>query len=238
MFHVRWHKLYNYYHITKYGASNAKETVDVLESLLKVTRVNSYNNSGKFKGIYVIGSRFHNNLPLFSPELWQIINDSIMELITSIVNHTENKFPVIKKTMMLSSKTMIDEKENEIVNNDFRYSDPFQPGTFAGSSEVDVSLSQTRIEFENIVDDTLVTTGTFYKQPVPLFQEMTNSCSTKVQFDTLFKMMRNQNTKHIAAKGINSAYGRSKDSVLFGEYKTSKRNTLCHRFTQKKKSKK
>ena len=51
MFHVRWHKLYNYYHGTKYGASNAKETVDILESLLKVTRENSYNNSGKFKGI-------------------------------------------------------------------------------------------------------------------------------------------------------------------------------------------
>ena len=30
--------------------------------------------------------------------------------------------------------------------------------------------------------------------------------------------------KHIAAKGANSAYGRSKDIVLFGEDKTSQRN--------------
>ena len=50
-----------------------------------------------------------------------------------------------------------------------------------------------------------------------------NSCSTKVQFDELWKIMRNQNMKHIAAKGINSAYGRAKDIVLFGEDKTSKK---------------
>ena len=38
MFHAQWHKFYSYYHGTKYGASNTKETVDVLQSLLKVTR--------------------------------------------------------------------------------------------------------------------------------------------------------------------------------------------------------
>ena len=68
MFHVRWHKLYNYYHDTKYCASNAKEIVDVLQSLLKITRENSYNDSSKFKGIYVLGSRFHNDLPPCSVE--------------------------------------------------------------------------------------------------------------------------------------------------------------------------
>ena len=65
-----------------------------------------------------------------------------------------------------------------------------------------------------------------------------NSCSTKIQFDELYKMMRNQNMKHIAAKGINSAYSRSKDIVLIGEDKTSKRNTSRHRFVHEKKSKK
>ena len=44
--------------------------------------------------------------------------------------------------------------------------------------------------------------------------------------------------KHIATKGTNSSYGRSKDSVLFGEDKTGKRNTPRHRFVHEKKSKK
>ena len=75
MFHIRWHKIYNYYHDTKYGTSNAKDTVDVLGSLLKITSENNYNDSGKFKGIYVNGTRFHNNLLQFSPEVWQINNN-------------------------------------------------------------------------------------------------------------------------------------------------------------------
>ena len=83
-----------------------------------------------------------------------------------------------------------------------------------------VSFSQTRIELENIVDNTLVTTSIFYKQALLLFQEMTNICSTKIQIDELCIMMRNQNMKHIPANGIKSAYSRSKGIVLFGEDKT------------------
>ena len=155
-----------------------------------------------------------------------------------IVNHTGNKGPVIKNTMMLSCKTMIDEDDDDIINNNFGHLTQLTPGTFEGSSEVDVSLSQTRIELENVVDNSLVITGIFYKQALPLFQEMMNSCSTKVQFDELCKITRNQNMKYTAAKGINSVYGRSKVSVFFGDDKTSKRNTPRHRFAHEKKSKK
>ena len=60
------------------------------------------------------------------------------------------------------------------------YGNSFQSESFEGSSYVDVSLSQTRIKSQNIVDNTLVTTSKFYKQALPVFQEMINSCSTKV----------------------------------------------------------
>ena len=111
MFHVRLHKLYDYYHSTKYGSSYEKETVDVLESLLKVIREDSYNDYGKFKGIYVLGSRFHNNLPPFSAESWQINNGLTMELMKRIVNHTGNIGPAITKIMMLTSETLIDKED-------------------------------------------------------------------------------------------------------------------------------
>ena len=55
---------------------------------------------------------------------------------------------------------------------------------------------------------------------------MMNSYSTKVQFDELCEIMRFQKMKHIAAKGINLAYDRSKGIVLFGEDKTSKRDVF------------
>ena len=44
--------------------------------------------------------------------------------------------------------------------------------------------------------------------------------------------------KRIAAKGINSAYGISKVSVLFSEDKTSQRDINCHKFTHKRRFKK
>ena len=91
---------------------------------------------------------------------------------------------------------------------------------------------------KNVVYYYLVTAGTFYEQAIPLFQEMMNSCSTKVQFDDLSDVIINQNMKHIAAKGINSVYDRSKGIDCFGEDKTSQRNINRHRFTHKRKSKK
>ena len=83
---------------------------------------------------------------------------------------------------------------------------------------------------DNVVDNILETIGTFYKQEFPLFQEMMNRCSTRVQFNELSKFMRNQHMKHIAAKGVNLLYDRSKCIVLFGENKTNMRNIECHRF--------
>ena len=74
-------------------------------------------------------------------------NDLTMDLTRRIVNYTGNKGSFIKNTMMLSSKIMIDEEQDEIIKKYFGHSAPFQPGTFRGPSEVDISLSQTRIAF-------------------------------------------------------------------------------------------
>ena len=179
------------------------------------------------------------NLPSLFPEAWQINNDLTTDLMKKIIDHTEPKGPVIKNIITLSSKTMIDEDEDDRIKNDIDdYDKSFQPGTFGGSSEVDVSLSQTRIELENAVADSLVTIGTLYKQALPLYQEMMNSYSTKVYFDELCKIMRNQHMKYIAAKGIKSAYGISKGIVLFGKDKTSQRNIKRDWFGHERKSKK
>ena len=78
--------------------------------------------------------------------------------------------------MMLRAKTMLDEDEYDMIDNRIDdYNNSFQPGSFGGSSQVDVNLSQIRIELENVVDSNIVTTGTFYKKSLPLFQEIMNS---------------------------------------------------------------
>ena len=102
---------------------------------------------------------------------------------------------------------------------------------------MDKSLSQTRIELENLVDNTLATTATFYKKALPLIQEMVNSCSIKVHFDELWKITRNQYIKCIAAKGVSSTYRQAKGIVLFGKDKISKKSIPRHKFAHQKKSK-
>ena len=94
-----------------------------------------------------------------------------------IFEYTGRESHMITNTMMLRSKTMLDEDEYDIIDNGIGdYDNLFQSGFFGWSSQVDVILSQTRIDLDNVVDDTLESIGTFYKQALPLFQEMMNSC--------------------------------------------------------------
>ena len=137
--------------------------------------------------------------------------------------------PVINNTLTLRSKSTIDEDEYKIKNNGIcNYDNLSQLGSFGGTSQVDISLSQTRINLENVVNNTLVATCTFHKHAFPMFKEMTSSCSTKVHFDECMHLIRHQNIKYIVAKSIHSAYGTSNGIVLFGEDKTSQRNIKRH----------
>ena len=89
-----------------------------MQSLLKVTRINCYNDSGKFKGIYYIGSIFHKNLPPYYAEACQINNDLTMDLMRRIFEYAGKYGFVINYTLPLRSKTMIDEDAYEIVDNE------------------------------------------------------------------------------------------------------------------------
>ena len=93
---------------------------------------------------------------------------------------------------------------------------------------MDVSLSQTRIDLENVAVFTLVTTGTFYEQALPFLKDVMSSCSKRVQFDEYMQLMRNKNMKYTTAKDTNSPYGTSKDIVLFGEGKMNQKNIKRH----------
>ena len=114
----------------------------------------------KFKDKYNIRSNFHHNPPPFSPKAWQINNYLTMNLMKGMFKYIGTKGLVITNIFLLRSKTMIDKDEYDTIDNDISNSDnSFQ----SGSSHVDVNIPQTMIDLENVVDDTFVTTGTFYK---------------------------------------------------------------------------
>ena len=65
-----------------------------------------------------------------------------MDLIKRIFEHTGKCNPVITNIFMLKSDTMIDGDEYEKIDNDMgNYGNSFQPGSFGGTSQADVSLS-------------------------------------------------------------------------------------------------
>ena len=92
-------------------------------------------------------------------------------MIQIIFEYIGTKGPVITNTLLLEYKSMIDEDEYSIVDNGIcNCGNSFRPGLFGGTSQVDLHLSQTRIDLENVVYDTLLTTGAFYKEALPIFQ--------------------------------------------------------------------
>ena len=84
---------------------------------------------------------------------------------------------IITNIFPLKSKTMINEDEYDMIDNGIcNYDNLFQPGSSGGMSQVDVSLSQTRIDLDNVVNGTIMITGTFYKQALPSFLMKVTSC--------------------------------------------------------------
>ena len=70
-----------------------------------------------------------------------------MDLTNMIFEYAGAYGPVIKNTPTLRSKAMIDEDKDEIIDNEIgNYDNSFQPESFGGTSQVVVSLSQTRID--------------------------------------------------------------------------------------------
>ena len=81
--------------------------------------------------VYVIGSSFHLNFPQFSLEAWQINNDLTIDLMKRIFEYTGTYGLVLTHILTLRSKTMIDEDEYDIIDNNIgNYDNSFQPGSF------------------------------------------------------------------------------------------------------------
>ena len=64
MFHIKWHKIFNYYHGSSFGPLIASK-VYTLDEVLKISRENWYRSSGKYKGIPLSGTAFLNSLEPF-----------------------------------------------------------------------------------------------------------------------------------------------------------------------------
>ena len=71
----------------------------------------------------------------FFLEAWNINNNLTMDLMKRIIEYTGREGPVVTNTMILRSKTILDEDEYEMIDNRIGdYDNSFQLGSFGGSS--------------------------------------------------------------------------------------------------------
>ena len=73
-----------------------------------------------------------------------------------------------------------------------------------GSSQVKCYLSQLREENDNNVVSNYTPRNTYYKESLPLFKEMVNSCPNKHLFDEMRELTGNIHMVHISSRGISN----------------------------------
>ena len=84
MFHIRWHKLYNYYHGNTFGIKLATHSTVTLSNIVCWTRDNCFRESGSYKGVYVKDSLFSKQLPCFTT-LKSDISNLVPNLMTKLL---------------------------------------------------------------------------------------------------------------------------------------------------------
>ena len=232
LFHIRWHKTFNYYHGSKFGSFLASHLCHSLEETLKVTQENCFRMSGKYKGAYMINTPFLNDLEPYV-DISTTHYDPVYDVMLRIKNQSDYQRPVVKITIGINT-FQSSNVEDPVKELPFYEEQDDVVASMGGSSNVECSLSQDRAMMADTFDSNLVTHNHYYKQALPIFEEMISSCNSKVQFDELMQVMRNQHMKHVASKGINAPIQQNTGTVLFGENNTNLRSVKRHKFMHEK----
>ena len=93
LFHIRWHKLFNYYYSKSANDSICSKKSDALEAMLLCIREHSQHLSGRYKGIFIKNTHFMKSLEQFiSPR------DSVNELMDFIIHGIRSRGAVISNS--------------------------------------------------------------------------------------------------------------------------------------------
>ena len=233
MFHIRWHKLFNYYHGNNYGMKLAEHSTATINHTVLWTRENCFRDSGSYKGVYVKDTLFFQQLPDFN-SIKTDMDNLVPHLMTKIVNQTQRGQPVIKDSIpfdVLNSTFEITEIDDDA---SFQCVENDEIDNIGGFSQAECFLSQQREDNDNSAVKHGTERNTYYKEALPLFEEMGNSCPSKHMFDVMCEEMRSRHMIHIASRGINNQICSSKGISLFGENNTNKRSVKRYKFMHEK----
>lgn len=234
MFHIRWHKMYNYYHGNSFGNGLATHSMRTIDNIVTWTKENCYRQSGSYKGVYVQESDFFKDLLDFN-SLKRNGDILVYNLMNKIVSETNRGHPVLKDSIPLNvveEMNAVSEYDDIDSTMDTKIDEMDNMG---GSSQVECQLSQHREEIDNNIDHFGSHRNTYYREALPLFEEMVNSCPNDYLFKEMCTILRNRHMVHVASRGINNQLTNTNAIALFGENNTNRRKVKRHKFTHEKK---
>ena len=234
MFHIRWHKMFNYYHGNSFGNGLATHSTRTIDNIVSWTKANCYRQSGSYKGVYVENSDFFTELLDFN---LLKTNDDILvsNLMNKIISETNRGHPVLKDSIplnVLEEMNAVTQYDDIDSTMDMKIDEMDNMG---GSSQVECYLSQHREEIDDNIDILGSHRNTYYRDALPLFEEMVNSCPNDYLFKEMCTILRNRHMVHVASRGVNNQLLPSNGSALFGENNTNRRTVKRHKFTHEKK---
>jgi len=241
LFHIRWHKSFNYFYGNSFSPNIAPRTNDILNRVLDDTRATSYSDSGKYKGVPLMNSNFIKDLPVFVHERLDknIEEHSIIDLMIKILEHTNTHGPVLKDSIQLCDQTSNDESNTDciFINNGDESDDNIDGCTahFGGSSQTETQLSTARLAIDNAAPmNEVIQTSSYYKLALPLFEDMMNSCKTIEQFKKDCETLERRHYEHIAENRGPQQNNTTQHTYLFGQNDTKQRREARQKFPYEK----
>ena len=162
-------------------------------------------------------------------------NILVPNLMTKILTQTNRGIPVVKDSIQLDvTETLMeinDFDDANFISVDL-HSDLMT--NMGGSSQVQCHLSQQNEDNDNDIETNNIQRNTHYKDALPLFEEMVNSCPNKHLFNEMCQFMRDRHMIHISSRGYNNQVTNANGIVLFGENNTNKKSMKRHKFMHEK----
>ena len=220
LFHIRWHKLFNYYYSKNANDSICSKTTDALEAMLFCTREHSYHLSGRYKGIFIKNTPFMKSLEPFISS-----RDSVNELMDFIMHETRSRGALISNSyncdQIINADNTVDEHDEQYLT--------CQIQDFGGNSITSTQFSQEHdIYAGDVPSNTSKVQNNYYKEGLGVYEEMMKTCPNIHEFNQCIEAMTSRHFSHIAMKGINSSIGRKGFTTVLGENRTSNKNVERH----------
>ena len=196
MFHIRWHKLFSYYFRNQNINKSCQTTRDAVENLLAITKETCYDNGGKFRGIYVHESGFHDRIVKST-----IVKDTVYDQLVQVNSYISTQGP-IKIINGISDYSIPDcsvPKISDLSIPDDDVNEQNYTPDFGSYSQQESNLSQIAKGYGNDDIGNKTNEHSFYTKGLSLYQEMMSTCKNKESFDRCMSMMRTQIAHNLAA---------------------------------------